>query len=420
MHIFNIRTIERPTSRINGLEYGLDFPESLFSDEPRLNLNLIGWISSKYEQISYIWLMWRGRKIAEAKIFPRPDLECVYEGCNIVGFQLAAAPLVLGDKEPLKIVVASQTGRVSTLYELYLNFQNGDSSSYVRDVTIAPLIALARSGTTHLCKLLYDSKMALGYNNYPYEAHVAEQYAKQWFDDAQPTACEPSWNKGSPNIDPTTHAILELYNTHNKANALVVEGHIKDAGYLQYKKIVDYYRQLSPDTSSPVIVEKVSLSYEMEFLRCIFPKIRPIFLLRDPRDIVVSIRSFNENRGSYDFDEAHAKDFESLVTTIGSGLRELTWQLDHCTERKLIVNYEDLVSSPQSVLEQIKTLVETDISGTRIKSQPENTHQMSQHLTSESPASSVGRWRKVLTKSEQEVVNWYFQPFLSRFGYELS
>lgn len=419
MYLFKIRTIERPIPRINGLEYSLDFPESILSEVLRLNLSLVGWISSKYERISYVQLMWRGRQIADAKVFARPDLESIYEGCNVVGFQLTAAPLVLGDQEPLKIVVVSESGRTSTLYELYLDFHDDHDSNDSRHVAIAPLIALARSGTTHLFKLLYDSKLVLGYNNYPYEAHVAEQYAKRWFENAQPTAYEPTWNKGSPNIDPTTHAILDLYNNRDKSSTSLIASHIKDAALLQYKKIVDYYKWLSPDISSPTILEKISLSYEIELLRCIFPKVRPIFLLRDPRDIVVSVRSVNESRRSYDFDEAHSRDFEDLVKAIGSALRELTWRLDHCPDKKIVVHYEDLIREPQTTLEQIRTLFETATRPTQKIKHSEDDIQMRNHLTSKSPASSVGRWRQALTRSEQEIANWYFQPFLARFGYEL-
>lgn len=421
MYTFKIRSIEKPSARINGLEYSLDFPSELLSATPRIDLNLVGWISSKYAPITHIALTWRGKLVAGAKMYPRPDLGSIYVGCSNVGFQIDVVPLALGVSEPLKLVATSNEGRTTTLCELYLEFQTDADTSDMRDVAIAPVIALARSGTTYLCKLLYDNKMVLGYDNYPYEAHIAEQLAKRWFEDMQPTSLEPSWNKGSSNIDPTTHALLEFYRENSDAHLAVIEKHLRDTSHLHYKMIVGYYRWLSPDSNSSTILEKVSLSYELEFLRCIFSKVRPIFLLRDPRDIIVSMRSFNENCAMYDFDESHSKDFVTFVSKVGSALRELTWRLDHCSEKKLIVRYEDLVREPQTVLDRISTLLDMGSSQTPHTLTPAADSSTTQkHATSASPASSIGRWRQTLTQNEQEAANWYFQPFLTRFGYEFA
>lgn len=426
MYTFKIRSIEKPIAWINGMDSCLDFPLQASFEEERLNLGLIGWVSSRDAKIASIWLAWRGRKIADAKIFPRPDLEEIYIGCNNVGFQIDVAPIALGTDEPLKIMVEVEGGRVTSLYNLYLDFTSAGEaqlddpvSDDVRDIAIAPIISIARSGTTYLSKLLHQHGMALGYDRYPYEAHIAEELAKRWFRDAQPTSCEPAWNRGGQDIDPTTHAILGLYNAHKSEQLDCITRHIRDAGRLHYIKAVNYYRMLSPDSLSSVIVEKIGLSYELDLLKGLFRRVRPIFLLRDPRDILISMRKFNESRANYDFDEAHSKGFSGLVFKIGNGLRELAWRLDCCVDPKILVHYEDLVKDPQAALGRIHAHFEEN-GELNLTKQSAESLEMHGHATSLSPLSSVGRWRQELSRSEQEMANWYFQPFLARFGYELA
>lgn len=426
MYTFKIRSIEKPIAWINGVDSCLDFPLQASFDEERLNLGLIGWVSSRDAKITSIWLTWRGRKIADAKIFSRPDLEEIYIRCSNVGFQIDVAPIALGSDEPLKIMVEVDGGRVTSLYNLCLDFKStGTAQSVdsvpddVRDVAIAPIISIARSGTTYLSKLLHQHGMALGYDQYPYEARLAEELAKRWFRDAQPTSCEPAWNRGGQHVDPTTHAILGLYNADKSDQLDCITRHIRDASRLHYVKIVDYYRMLSPDSLSSVIVEKIGLSYELELLKCLFQRVRPIFLLRDPRDILLSMRKFNESRANYDFDEAHSKGFSGLVFKVGNGLRELAWRLDSCNDPKILVRYEDLVTDPQVVLDRIHAHFEEN-GELALMNESIESQEMHGHATSLSSLASVGRWRRELSRSEQEMANWYFQPFLVRFGYDLA
>lgn len=125
------------------------------------------------------------------------------------------------------------------------------------------------------------------------------------------------------------------------------------------------------------------------------PKAREIIIVRDPRDIFCSAKSFNSKRGSTDFG---AENYETDREWF-SFIRHSFVQIARCHERRtqaLIIRYEDLILDQRSAITKILHFldvldsdgvieaIETSIS--RSKSE------FVEHITALTPGNSVARW----------------------------
>jgi hypothetical protein len=80
----------------------------------------------------------------------------------------------------------------------------------------------------------------------------------------------------------------------------------------------------------------------------LYPQTREIFLFRDPRDTLVSVRAYHAKNGFNDYAGQLVETDEQLVGLIRNSLLDLTrlWKSrSHCGA---LVRYEDLIRSPAS------------------------------------------------------------------------
>jgi hypothetical protein len=143
-----------------------------------------------------------------------------------------------------------------------------------------------------------------------------------------------------------------------------------------------------------------------------------IDLVRDPRDVVVSIREFNARQGQRLFgrpgvadDGAHLR---HVVGGMGFRLREMDEQLP--VIRKL-VRYEDMVADTAGQAALLSSLLTVDLD-------PYSTlldrAQVAQHMTSPSAEYSVGRWRTELSPHDIAFIERRLGSHMIKFGYDLS
>jgi hypothetical protein len=399
--------------------------------QPRSLLTLVGWVASEDKQIEHIWLACRGKKLASAKVFQRLDVQEAYaDRQHVVGFEICALPLVLGSDEPLKIAMEVAGGKRTTLFEVGLQFADSvpDSASAVQapesgaGVLFAPIVALPRSGTTFLSQLLHSSAAVLGDDLYPYELRFAEHFVNEWFSSIQPWAYAAPADRRSDVVDPNFSTICNILRAGDEnpgANRRGVE-RLFDAGRRHYlDKISELYRLAAPKPKGYVIAEKIGLGIELDLLAALADSVKPIFLIRDPRDVLLSMRSFNEKRGIYEFHEPRTKHFIEVVNHTSADLLHLTECLDRWKGDRLLIRYDELVADPAGILR--KTLeylrVPKGMGADPALLAAATSGSPDVHVTSASPTESVGRWRNELTPSEIAIADWHFQPFLQRFGF---
>ncbi len=143
-----------------------------------------------------------------------------------------------------------------------------------------------------------------------------------------------------------------------------------------------------------------------------------IDLVRDPRDVVASIRAYNTKTGKQLFGRSNAADdsqhLRRLVAGMAFRLREMVAPMP---VTKLVVHYEQLITNLAGEARRIG-----DALGVRLDpdsldgARPETTR----HITSASVEMSVGRWRSDLSTSEVDFIDRRLAVGMRAFGYQPS
>ncbi|MBN8888861.1 MAG: hypothetical protein BGP12_17715 [Rhodospirillales bacterium 70-18] len=122
-------------------------------------------------------------------------------------------------------------------------------------------------------------------------------------------------------------------------------------------------------------------------------RIRPIYLLRDPRDIFISAKQFNARRGFRSF--ADDGDDRQMLHTICRFQSEQLWV--HARSGGLLIHYEDLVARrEQTIVSVLRHLGHEAITTARVAAirthVPVGGEAVRGHMTSATAQQSIRRW----------------------------
>lgn len=139
---------------------------------------------------------------------------------------------------------------------------------------------------------------------------------------------------------------------------------------------------------------------------------RNIFLLRDPRDEMVSIMSFNKKRGFHSFGWSENDTDISYAKRMCNNRRFFMQHMLNTpnTERRINVRYEDLITRGHEEVERLSDWAGVTMN---LETAMGNAEIRKKHMTSRDSASSVERWRSELSDEVQNI-------FLKELGQELS
>lgn len=147
------------------------------------------------------------------------------------------------------------------------------------------------------------------------------------------------------------------------------------------------------------------------------PKARFIFLVRDPRDTLLSARDFDRKRGHRGFVEQDG-DTDELVVLKYRYL--FGWLIANAEATgAMVVRYEDLATSSEVTVSAILRALDLD-ADTAIVTQSiltANSSEDGEHTTSPTLAASVGRWQSQLTDGLRDLYRTNLGDVLRRFGY---
>lgn len=149
-------------------------------------------------------------------------------------------------------------------------------------------------------------------------------------------------------------------------------------------------------------------------------EIKSIYIYRDPRDVILSaidhgIRLMERNRLDAYF--TRYSDVDSSIHHIGKWLEiYLKWKQE---SNVLFVQYEDLISSPVSVLRKISTFINIEIddvclSDIILKGQIDGDNK-DLHFNK----GVIGRYKQVMSLKEIEMCNSQLGDYILDMGYEL-
>jgi Sulfotransferase family len=145
----------------------------------------------------------------------------------------------------------------------------------------------------------------------------------------------------------------------------------------------------------------------------LFPEARFIHLVRDGRAVAASLLPLDWGPNN----ALHAAEF-----WMGRCATGLAAEAQLGPERVLRVRFEDLVSTPEIVLQQIATFAELDYQSGMAEGaglQPGRYHQQQHHLVGQPPDQSrLDRWRRNLVPRQLEIFEAEVGDFLPILGYE--
>jgi Sulfotransferase family len=197
------------------------------------------------------------------------------------------------------------------------------------------------------------------------------------------------------------------------------------AGLCQ-SQIETFYRHLGEPESPGYFVEKY-LPHQVvpDLLSELYPGAREVILVRDFRDLLCSVISFNRKRGWDAFGRSEGgDDAEYVRTTLRQSGELLVKRLRKGAAGPQLVRYEDLVLSPEPTLVelfgQLGMNADPEVVRETIRRTEESTADMAHHRTTSDPAASIGRWRDDLPEEIAAVCNEELGPLLREFGYEAS
>ncbi len=155
-------------------------------------------------------------------------------------------------------------------------------------------------------------------------------------------------------------------------------------------------------------------------MRELYPGARELFLVRDFRDMIASMRAYNARTGSGDFGRDNAGSDEAWLAYLRQNFLVLRAAWRDRGEPGSLIRYEDLVGDPAATLPPLLILLGLDAAPetVRILIAAADAPELRGHGTAGSPAASIGRWRRDLSPQLRASVEATFGDLLREFGYE--
>ena len=159
----------------------------------------------------------------------------------------------------------------------------------------------------------------------------------------------------------------------------------------------------------------------IDLMRAVFPRTRPVLLIRDPRDVLASILAFDAKRGFRAFGRENTRDDADFARRFARQTADLA-QFRAQVPDAAVVHYEDLVRRPEASLTALwRTLgVAADRESVRAAlraAEVDPDGSFAEHRTARDAAASVGRWRRDLPAAVREVCAGEMAASLADLGY---
>lgn len=217
-----------------------------------------------------------------------------------------------------------------------------------------------------------------------------------------------------PTYQPADFLIHEPVRLHGVVNPGCVEVVSRVFDRFIRDALPTIYRELFPDRDFAWWGDKLPDPHAARAAQELFPDTRYVILVRDPRDVLCSFRSFalkprvRENRF---MQPLPVPDF----CVYWRSLYDSAVQFLH---PHLLVRYEDLVEDPPKIIAAI--LAHLDLEPVAGIDYGIDEGSFAQHGTSRSTRDSVGRWRRELQPDEAAMMADKLGDMLAKYGYALT
>lgn len=278
------------------------------------------------------------------------------------------------------------------------------------DDDVLPVIAVrtieGRTGSTLMMQLLGTSDQIVFDRRYPAEYRFLSYFARmsrqmtEPFDPAVHVGVTPFFFGAEPAWGPVPFE-TDVVDIEGLANPLFRS---MWAAWSQHAR--------STNAIARFYAEKVAVDVGV-FERAGIP-VKVIDLVRDPRDVVASIRAFTPADQEW-FHRKHGqseRDFlVGFVARFRDGLERVRGPLD---ANRIVVRYEDLVSDFHETSTRIAAWLGIELHADAVLAQQSNYRH---HRTTGSVAESIYRWRQDLTSDDAAFVGEELRDLMTEFGY---
>jgi Sulfotransferase family len=196
-------------------------------------------------------------------------------------------------------------------------------------------------------------------------------------------------------------------------------GHVAAACQGQVELVYEQLAELEGIDAPRFFVEKLRPGSDAGLVRELYPSSKEVFLVRDLRDALCSMRSYGQAKGLRAWDLDRPEQLERRIRGLAATARSLAADWRGRSEDRLLVRYEDLALDPRETLAKIFAYLRVGDEG-EARAAVEASRDdpgMSQHRTTDSAEASIGRWRKELSGRPLELAQELFADVLETFGY---
>jgi hypothetical protein len=190
-----------------------------------------------------------------------------------------------------------------------------------------------------------------------------------------------------------------------------------EAGRWALDGVLDHER-----SSARYFTEKAGPLTGPELFWELYPQMREIILVRDPRDLLASILAFNAKRGFQAFGRSAVKNDHTYIVVLRERMRQIQRAVEARTPRAYFLRYEDLIRQPHETLRALLEYLDLDAAPATVEKvlqrAGEDTAELKFHRTSAGPRESIGRWRRDLSPKLQALCQRELGEVLAPLGYE--
>ncbi len=185
------------------------------------------------------------------------------------------------------------------------------------------------------------------------------------------------------------------------------------------ENIQDFYAAVAGDQDKPqaqYFAEKSLPGHVPLIAEVVYPNLKEVILVRDLRDIACSMRAFAEKRGRTSFGGVGVSDWQSMIDEMVPGAERM---LEHWLVRRsraLLVRYEDFLADHAGAMRRVFEYLDLDAPADAAAA-PLETAEADGHRSSDTDASSIGRWKKDMAPDIAGLSEERFGPMLRAFGY---
>lgn len=439
MALFEVTDISlAPSDRLRG--FGIDSPAQ-GSGEDLYVLHVIGWVVGRDSPAVAVEVVHHDRVVRTVPVRgPRADVaaelgvpaetNCVFHALvGLIGLGLEPrVELVVVLEDESRVAVGSIALRRWALVPEY-------------QPRIPPLVVttLGRSGSTWLMQMLASHPQVVVFRRFPYESTPAKYWLHalrvltepvNFVESQQPdTFDDPWWVGNNPYHDDRVYEQDRLSAWYARAHVESMASHTKQTIDAWYTTLANV--QAQPDVS--YFAEKhVWPTYLPDLIWELYPRTKEVFLVRDFRDMALSILAFDRRRGFAGFGRPEGASDEEYMH---GGLRRMAADLMRAwrerRDRAHLVRYEDLVRSPDDTVTGMLEYLGVDAGAQtvgdvlahgseEVLSLPGYSYEPSEiasHRTAEDLEATIGRWRSEGDAQFQALAGEVFGEALREFGY---